>query len=553
MSVLAKAIGRLVNLQRHDSQQSPSTQSFIEHNRGMWRDFADARSRHVVLADFHQFSGTQILWSYWLNILAEKHGARIAAYTFDPPPSWRQALNFRCSPEWKVWKSFNTTELVYCRPESKKISRHQLEGIATTLLKEIRTKEDIFNIKIFGYPLGLDLYESYLRARRWPADPVEDPVFAKWLVNYCGWTAYWMDYFESVSVKALVVSHDCFHHNILCRIANAAGIPVYTSNLAMAYAVPRPFMFAERCRDLRRWFDELPEPQQSSGKAWAKRKLDERLAGARSIETAYITQSPFHARKQEDRVIGKSDNLKVLIATHCFFDNPHSYSGMLFPDFYDWLVFLNSIARETTYDWYLKVHRDPLPGTMEIVEHLLGHNAPIKLVPSEASHQQLIDEDIDVALTCYGTIGIEYAALGLPVVNACRDNPHSAYNFNIHPKNRDDYRRILLDLENHAKKLKIDMQEVYECYFMKYNFLNTEWPGALAYPKIIESVGPEESATPKIFEYFLQHWNPEIHARIMEQEAQFLLGDAPFNTKLGPRKACHSLPEQTNVQPLALA
>ena len=425
--------------------------------------------------------------------------------------------------------------------------------ICDKLLSSVEQKNDILEWTILGYPLGLDLYESYLRDNRWPTSPKDDPIFAEWLSNYVAWTYFWEDYFEQNDVAALVVSHDCFHHNILCRIANVRGIPVWTSNLAMAYAVPRPFMFSERCRHLRKWFRELPENQQKAGKAWAKKRLDNRLSGGATADTAYITYSPFHDQKHLNRVIQPSDNLKVLIATHCFFDNPHSYSGMLFPDFYDWLIFLKGIAEETAYDWYLKVHRDPVPGTMEIIRHLLGEASPIKIVPAEVSHQQLIEEGVDVALTCYGTIAIEYAALGLPVVNACRDNPHCAYNFNINPQSRDEYRRILLDLENHAKKLKIDVQEVHECYFMKYNFLNTEWPGALAYPKIIESIGPEESATPKIFEYFLQHWNPEIHARIMEQESEFLLGDAPFNTKLGPRKACRSLPEQTNVQPLAVA
>ena len=43
--------------------------------------------------------------------------------------------------------------------------------------------------------------------------------------------------------------------------------------------------------------------------------------------------------------IKNSNKTKVLICTHCFFDNPHGYGGMIFLDFYEWLVFLGEISK----------------------------------------------------------------------------------------------------------------------------------------------------------------------------------------------------------------
>jgi hypothetical protein len=71
-----------------------------------------------------------------------------------------------------------------------------------------------------------------------------------------------------------------------------------------------------------------------------------------------------------------------------------------------------------------------------------------------------------LALTVYGTIGFEYAALGIPVINCSLINPHIDYNFNIHPKNETDYKNILLTLND--LEFDIDSQQVYEYYFMQH-------------------------------------------------------------------------------------
>jgi hypothetical protein len=81
------------------------------------------------------------------------------------------------------------------------------------------------------------------------------------------------------------------------------------------------------------------------------------------------------------------------------------------------------------------------------------------LIPSETSHLQLKEEGINFGLTVYGTIGFEYAALGIPVINASLCNPRIRYHFNIHPRTIDEYRIILLNLPD--QKLDIDIEEVY--------------------------------------------------------------------------------------------
>ena len=47
----------------------------------------------------------------------------------------------------------------------------------------------------------------------------------------------------------------------------------------------------------------------------------------------------------KQKLIKKSEKIKILIATHCFFDSPHSYGKNIFPDF-EFTSFVDGI-RET--------------------------------------------------------------------------------------------------------------------------------------------------------------------------------------------------------------
>lgn len=73
----------------------------------------------------------------------------------------------------------------------------------------------------------------------------------------------------------------------------------------------------------------------------------------------------------------------------------------------------------------------------------------------------------------YGTIGSEYAALGLKVVNACRLNPHAAYSFNFNPKTRSEYEEIILNL--HEESIEIKSEEIYEWFYLTYLNLGISW------------------------------------------------------------------------------
>jgi capsule polysaccharide export protein KpsC/LpsZ len=184
----------------------------------------------------------------------------------------------------------------------------------------------------------------------------------------------------------------------------------------------------------------------------------------------------------------------------------------VFPDFYEWIQFLGEISNQTDYDWYIKTHPDYLPGTKEIIDDFIARFPRFVLLPSNASHLQIINEGIDFALTVYGTIGFEYAALGIPVINNSPNNPHIAYDFNIHTKNVTEYREALMSLD--SLDFQIDKQQVYQYYFMR-NVFNTNDLFFDDFDKVVDKIGGyEQQFFPDIYREWLDVWTPEKHAEI---------------------------------------
>ena len=139
---------------------------------------------------------------------------------------------------------------------------------------------------------------------------------------------------------------------------------------------------------------------------------------------------------------------------------------MIFEDMYEWIKFLINFSKKKNYDWYIKLHPAEYDLNLHKMKNLLKGFKEFVILPNSISHTQLIDEGINCALTVFGSIGHEYPYFGIPVINA-GDNPHLGYDFNFHPKNKEDYSKLL----NRINKLKIpknSTKKIHEFYYMKY-------------------------------------------------------------------------------------
>jgi hypothetical protein len=519
LNLFARILGNLKRLRQH-----PSAVRFMRHNERVFprQDGPQGKDR-IVLIELNDMQSAHIAYSYLANVLANGYKAGIAAYVPRAFASRRRKLAFALKKMFRlealgIYESFGVTDFISI--EVSAAQRKKAAELLADILGRLHTKRDIEELAINGVWLGDLIYDTYLKRFSKPTIDLDSAEFRRSLLESLELFAFWQEYFDTHDVQAVNVSHCVYDLAIPLRVAVARNIPVFQASATHVYRMSRKDLFAYNdFHYFRERFAALPQAVQEAGVDEARRRIERRFAGKVGVDMAYSTKSAYGAARHA-RLLRESPRKKILIATHCFFDSPHSYGKNIFPDFYEWLDFLGKISEVTDYDWYIKTHPDYLAGTREIIENFIARYPRFTLLPADASHHQIIAEGVGVALTVYGTIAFEYAALGIPVINNSLNNPHIAYGFNLHSRDVEDYRRLLLGLE--TLEFSIDTAQVYEYYFMRYIY-NTEDLFFDSYETTEKALGGYKGQfSPAVYERWLDEWSPEKHSAILAALRRFV-------------------------------
>lgn len=481
-----------------------ATKAFIRHNRSTWGQ-EQGSAEGEVLFEFNSMSSCVVAYSYFANVLAEFHDANIRAYI----PAKQSLLGRHApNPTRRVYRSFNTANIFAVELTPQLVA--EIDSLVSGIPHRDMTKADLVDLVVDGVHIGDLIYDEHLRKNSLPTIDPQSRSFSRTLRESIEVFVFWRHYLDSHSVRAVNVSHCVYNKGIILRLAVERDIPVYQISATHGYRLSRDYPFAyDEFYDYPAEFAKLSPDVQASGLALAKKRMSLRFSGEVGVDMLYSTKSAYGKVGANCRVIAESSRTKVFVPLHCFFDNPHAYGLGIFPDFYEWLTFLGKVSLETDYDWYLKTHPDFLPGNTEVIQRFLKRFQKFRLIPSDTSHHQIISEGIDVALTVHGTIGFEYAALGVPVVNASPCNPHIGYNFNLHPVSLEEYRAIIMNLDE--VRITIDPDEVREYYYMRNIRSNQNWLLG-DYNTFLKDIGGfKAQSTSKAYEWFLSHFTNEAH------------------------------------------
>lgn len=477
--------------------------------RKLWADWKVAEPQGVILMDTFDYPESEVARSYFVNVLAKRHQAAI--YSFSSRAG-RPPLR-------RLYSAFNVRDHII--PTLSSQQRAQVSALMSELRTSLRTKRDVYDLRVRGAWIGIEIYEEYLSRCMQPTVKLEDPDFWKVCTEGVSLAVFWDDYFHSHKVKAVVVSHDCYlAYGLICKIAYNLGVPVYLAYPTYFTRILKPFSRFNYFFDYRKRFARMPEGNKRAGIELAKKQLDRRFGGEVGVDMPYSKKSAWKRNEGAPRLLPDTDKTKVLICSHCFFDSPHAYGELLFVDFWDWLHFLGEISNRTDYEWFLKVHPDPLPGTIQIVKEILAKYPKIKMLPIDASHLQLVDEGLDWVLTVYGSVGHEYPAMGVPVMNAGL-NPHIAYDFNFHPESLEQYEAWLLNLDKLPQK-PLDWEAFYEFYFVHYYCGDRDDLIFPSYKRMTEKLSKGDRTGPGVLNYLLDVQTQEQHARAIKNIEAYL-------------------------------
>jgi hypothetical protein len=73
-------------------------------------------------------------------------------------------------------------------------------------------------------------------------------------------------------------------------------------------------------------------------------------------------------------------------------------------------------------------------------------------------------------ITNFGTVAHEFAYFKIPVINT-GDNPHINYNFSLNPKNKNELKDMIINLNKYKPRLNFKKKNIYEyLYFQYYHY-----------------------------------------------------------------------------------
>ena len=476
-----------------------------------------------ILLEINSMHSSSIAYAYICNYFSRLYNANIYAYKIASNFQTLDQLIFYlrrifCIGFFSIYKSFGTNFFFFINLNY--LQKIEALNLTKNINKKIKNKYDFENIKIDGVLVGDLIYDSFLKDHKKPTIDIGSKELENYLLRSIEIYVFWRDYLRDNQIKVLIVSHTVYLNAIPVRIAIKNNIETFQVTTHSIYRLSKTELSAYKdFNKYRKIFQQFKSSEKKKFIKKAEKRLNLRFYGHVGVDMPYSTKSAFE-KKYQFRVIKKSNRIKILVASHCFFDSPHSYGNNLFPDFYEWLNFLGNISLQTNYDWYIKTHPDYNPLTLKVIKKFIKKFNKFNILPSNISHHQIIKEGIDFALTIYGTIAVEYAALGVCVINGSNNNPHNTYKFNKNPRNIKDYKKLLMNLCE--VKFKINMNEPYQYYYMHNLHFKKSWL-FYNYKKFEEEMGSYMSQfTYRVYKYYLDNFRFKEHRRIGLELKKFI-------------------------------
>jgi hypothetical protein len=482
---------------------------FINFNKNSWQDWKVSSPESEIIMDYYNVPQWIIAASYFVNILAKKNRAEIKVF----------ARKYSDVIHMKRLKSFNCNQVIFTRIKGT-MQRERVQKIINYAKSSIKTKKDLYNFIIDDVWVGISIYESYLRKGNYTVH-IDDNNLWKIIEKAIEYYVFWSEYIQFNTVSAVVISHDSYiQYDILAKIAYKNNIPVYLPNSVGGNYSNEPHgIYKNKFYHYKDMFSKLTENEKRKALSLGEKQLKLRLSGEVGVDMPYSTKSAY-VKKSVSTIIKTKNRMNILIAVHDFFDNPHCFGGMLFLDFYEWMYFLGELSNKTDYDWYVKAHPDVSAGSLEVVKMIVNKFPNFNLISNDASIHQLVNEGLNFVMTCYGSIGGEVPALGVPVINAGY-NPRVNYDFNIHPKSIEQLEKLLLNLDN-VKLEEVCMTQIYEFYYMHHYYT---FKDDFLYPSWLEmtsTLSIREQSGSAAYDYFLSKHNDKRHFEIISKYNIFI-------------------------------
>ena len=516
-----------------NSYESNSLNKFNLHNKKLF-SYSKKKRKKIFLIEFNGWQAIHIIFSYLVSYFKNEKNCKIIAYEcydllnrVDPPwykkYVWSIGSKFQLKT-FKIFKFFGTDKFI--KPTYSENINSEAKKIANSFFKNKPSLKKLENFKIKNVWVGDLIYDSYLKKYSLASIEIESINFTKFLKDSIKLYLFWYNFLKKNKVEGICACHAVYLTGIPLRIANSLNINCYSissMNLGLVNVSGAISYFNKingtdiQFKYYKKFFQNSSNKNKSKYLIKGKKILQDFTSGKKKY--FYLRKPTSINKSLKIKNINKS-KIKVVIFTHDFIDSPHVYGNHFFTDFKEWFQFLDQIIKKTDYDWYIKEHPSSTIQTSEEIYKLKKNNLKLKSIDKNFPNNQLNKIGIKFVLTVYGSVASELPIYNINVINASRNNPHFDFNFCINPKNVHDYKKILLNLKNYKRKIKLN--DLYLYHYMKYLVFknNLFFKNPDKYFKIINE--RPFQYTNKIYEKWLKDFNIDTHNYIEKNLKKFI-------------------------------
>ena len=490
------------------------SESFKIFLRDKWKNNKTSKKGNgIILVDLFHHYPFIYFWSYLTNILSKKKKLKIKYFYFPLYENFTSKFPIFKKNLLSIYKSFNVEKGLDER-DFKIDNSIELEGIK--LYSKIKTKMQLVNFKYKGIHIGDLIYDSYLRGFFKHTVDLKDKrlfvLFLRALKNFKQIEIY----LKKNNVQLIIPSHiQYFQYAMLVRIACKKKIKVlklhssdWGNSKFRLQKINNKFP-SEMAIDyiyFKKIFKKLKNKKQKYN--LGKKALKLRISGNFDKNLSYMKKSSFYKKNNSKNKL--FDYLKgkkiIVVYCHCFFDAPHKYRNMIFPDFYEQVMYLLKLSKEyRDFIWIFKRHPNELPENNETFNKLFRDDKNVIFIKNELNNLDFVNLKIKLAITDHGTVAHELAYFKIPVINT-GDNPQINYDFNLHAKNKINLSYLVRNILKKKKKIKFNKNDLYEfiyMYYLYYKNIHSETKFKL--DKCLATKNKEFNESSNVFNFYISN------------------------------------------------
>jgi hypothetical protein len=402
-------------------------------------NFLEVKSGETVLVEV-MWKNPNHIFRLWLVLLA----LRKLSLSNVIVVAWKETLIVKSMISW-----IKNVNIVFVDQSCKE----QHFTLAKKFLKNIKSHKDFLNKKLPNQIPSYVVYDTVLKKTRSPQTPLSHKEWINSLAEYFNLNEQFNQIILELKPDKVFVSH-AWKTEFCALIFNSLqkSIPVYHLT---SFCESLRIRKIEKFMDFNLPVDHLTYENYLKQTNFVKKQMS--ILGFEELKKRQRGQmsdiNVLHAygkivNTEPKGTISKTDNHKVLVANHAWFDFPHSFGMKNFTDFLDFTLFtLDCAIKNKHIDWFFKPHpTEEWYGGFKLEDIIPKNHNNIFLMDNVQKKIKPISF-FDTVITVHGTIALEAASLNKTVI--CADNSYfSDWPFVYSPNSKEAYKLILNDIKN---------------------------------------------------------------------------------------------------------